>query len=302
MTYLGNAPYCYASTLAMTLGSPVAPATVEALTGSAFGFQRIGDLPLFDPPGWDPDQGIDQALAVMGVRHERMTFPDEAAALATLRRLVAAGPVFVGPLEMGLLRHQGGSDRPMGADHFVAVVALDDRRVVMHDPQGHPYAQLPLADFLAAWGSGTIAYAEGRFPLRTGFSAPVGTVADWARAVLPHALAWAEGRHAVGDAPGDSVAALQALRDETRAGRLSPVAASVLREFAVRAGARRRADTADLLHRFEAPAALLTAQAETLGGAQLDVIDADWAALAARLDRLAALQRELTEALRALAG
>ncbi|MDO5092931.1 MAG: hypothetical protein Q4D79_05830 [Propionibacteriaceae bacterium] len=76
MTYLGNSPYCYANTLAMTFGVPISPSLIEVLTSSGFGYQRIGPLPLFDPPGWDPDQGLDQALRIMDVHHQRMTFED----------------------------------------------------------------------------------------------------------------------------------------------------------------------------------------------------------------------------------
>ena len=45
----------------------------------------------------------------MGVRHERLTFTDEGRALDTLQELTASGPVFVGPLDMGLLRYQPGT-------------------------------------------------------------------------------------------------------------------------------------------------------------------------------------------------
>ena len=38
-------------------------AVVETLTGSPFGFQLLaGKLPLFDPLGWNPDLGLDQAI------------------------------------------------------------------------------------------------------------------------------------------------------------------------------------------------------------------------------------------------
>ena len=72
---------------------------------------------------------------------------------------------------MGLLRYQPGMDRPTSADHFVAVLDVGDRHIIMHDPQGHPYAALGIADFLLAWGAETIGYSRGRFPLRTGFTA-----------------------------------------------------------------------------------------------------------------------------------
>lgn len=97
VTYLGSSPSCYSNTLAMTLGYPVAMRTIWALSGSAFGYQRVGLLPLFDPPGWNPDRGIDQALSIMAVRSQRLTFEDPAEALDGLTRLAGRGPVFVGP-------------------------------------------------------------------------------------------------------------------------------------------------------------------------------------------------------------
>lgn len=299
MTYLGNSPSCYANTLAMTLGSPISAPLVDVLTSSAFGYQRIGPLPLFDPPGWDPDQGLNQALRIMRVEHERLTFDDADEALATLRRLAKQGPVFVGPLEMGLLRHQEGSDRPTGADHYVAVLDVNDERIMMHDPQGHPFATLPIRDFMNAWGSDTIGYADGRFPLRTSFTAPNGTPAEWVTASLPDALNWAEGNEAIPIFPPGNEAGLAALAEEANLGAISDVTADVLRNFALRLGARRRSDAADALRGFPELAALLHQQARIIGGAQLDVIDSDWDALSTRLTRCAEMHTQVVAALRA---
>lgn len=298
MTYLGNSPSCYANTLAMTIGVPISAQLIDVLTSSAFGYQRIGPLPLFDPPGWDPDQGLDQALRIMGVAHERLTFdvPDEA--LATLRRLADVGPVFVGPLEMGLLRHQEGSDRPTGADHFVAVLDVNDERVMMHDPQGHPFATLPVADFLSAWGSETIGYANGRFPLRTGFTAPVGAPSEWVSASLPDALNWAEGNEAILIFPPGNAQGLRELAEEARSGAISEVTADVLRSFALRLGARRRSDAADALPDYPELASILRQQAEIIGGGQLDAIDSDWKTLSRRLLELAELHANILSTLR----
>ena len=284
----------------MTLGHPIDASTVEALTGSAFGYQRMARLPFFDPPGWDPDAGIDQALTIMGVRHERLTFTDEGRALDTLRELTASSPVFVGPLDMGLLRYQPGMDRPTSADHFVAVLDVGDRHIIMHDPQGHPYAALGIADFLLAWGAETIGYSRGRFPLRTGFTAPVGSLDEWAVAALPFALGWATGQHAVPGFPSGNVAGLAELRDEALDGGLPEAASSILANFGVRLGARRRLDTAGLLHRFPELSELLRQQAKVLGGAQIDVIDADWRSLADRLDRIGSLHDAITATLRTM--
>lgn len=297
--YSGNSPYCYSNTLAMTLGHPVEAATIEALTGSAFGYQRVGPLPLFDPPGWNPDRGLDQALEIMGVAHERRTFLDPTSALDALRSLVASGPVFVGPLEMGLLRHQPGSDRPTGADHFVAVLHLDDERVIMHDPQGHPYAALPVSTFMAAWGAETIGYAEGRYPLRTGFTTPVGTPEQWATASLQYALAWATGEHAIPVFPPGNVAGLSQLCTELTSGSLEEPTPSVLADFALRLGSRRRDDTAEALHAYPDLARPLRHQASVIGGAQLDVILADWPSLVTRIRQISTLHEEITTAIRA---
>lgn len=300
MTYLGNSPSCYANTLAMTIGSPISAPLVEVLTSSAFGYQRIGPLPLFDPPGWDPDQGLDQALRIMGVDHERRTFEDPNEALATLRRLATGGPVFVGPLEMGLLRHQEGSDRPTGADHFVAVLDVDDERIMMHDPQGHPFAVLPIEDFVTAWGSDTIGYARGRFPLRTGFTVPAGTPDEWVAASLPDSLTWAEGSDAIPTFLPGSEQGLVEFAEEAASGALSDVTVDVLRSFSLRLGARRRSDAADALRNYPELAALLREQGRLIGGGQLDAIDSDWKALAARFTGMAELHTRIVAVLRSI--
>ena len=170
----------------------------------------------------------------------------------------------------------------------------------MHDPQGHPYAALGIADFLLAWGAETIGYSRGRFPLRTGFTAPVGSLDEWAVAALPFALGWATGQHAVPGFPSGNVAGLAELRDEALDGGLPEAASSILANFGVRLGARRRLDTAGLLHRFPELSELLRQQAKVLGGAQIDVIDADWRSLADRLDRIGSLHDAITATLRTM--
>ena len=100
--YVGSGPYCYANSLSMVVGSGRRPELVETLTGSPFGFQMVGPLPLFDPAGWDPDTGLDQAVALLGWDCDRETFTSADEAFERLTALCTDGPVFVGPLEMGL--------------------------------------------------------------------------------------------------------------------------------------------------------------------------------------------------------
>ena len=142
--YIGSGPYCYANSLAMVLGPHAPdPSALEVLTGSPFGFEMLeGTLPLFDPLGWEPDTGLDDAIARLGWTCERHDGggPDEA--VDRLREASAAAPVLAGPVEMGLLLHQPGSGRAIGADHFVVVTEVTADTVCFHDPHGHPHATL----------------------------------------------------------------------------------------------------------------------------------------------------------------
>jgi hypothetical protein len=294
--YVGSGPYCYSNTLSMVVGEGWRPGLVETLTGSPFGFQMVGPLPLFDPAGWDPDLGLDQALDLLGWTSDRESFEAADEAFARLTWLCRQGPVFVGPLEMGLLRHQPGSDRPMGADHFVAVLEAGPEGVTMHDPQGHPYAWLTRDDFLAAWGSDTLGYGSGRFPLRTNFRRiAVRTEQDALSSLLPLAHGWACGDQASGSG---TVVALEDLAGRAEAGLGAP-ALPALHQFSLRLGARRRVDAALELASWSRIAELLDRQARALGQAQLSAVCADGPALARTFRRLAGLQEDLVQALAA---
>jgi hypothetical protein len=139
--YIGSGPYCYANSLAMVLGPGAPPpAVLEVLTGSPFGFELLGGrLPFFDPYGWDPDRGLNDAIGLLGWACRRTGAQDGAEALATLRTALRSGPALVGPVEMGLFRHQPGMTAAVGADHFVAVLEADDELVRFHDPHGQPW-------------------------------------------------------------------------------------------------------------------------------------------------------------------
>lgn len=293
--YLGSSPYCYANTLCTVTGEGWDPGLVETLTGSPFGFQMVGSLPLFDPPGWDPDTGVDQALALLGWACDRETFTSEDAAFSRLEELSARGSVYVGPLELGLLAHQPGADRPLGADHFVTVLEAGPEGVVMHDPQGHPYAWLPREVFLAAWGSETLGYGVGRFPLRSDFRRCHPRTADHAlRELLPLARDWATGREA-SELPS-GLEALHRLADSAEEGLGAP-ALPVLQNFSLRLGARRRADAAAALAAWPEVAAVLDKQARVLGGAQFAAVRADGRSLAEALREAGRLHAELIDVL-----
>ena len=114
--YVGNGPYCYTNSLLTVLGGEApTPGIVETLTSSAFGFQLLaGRLPLFDPYGWNPDHGLDQALRLLGYSWQRVTSDSATQALTALRDRVREGPVLIGPVDMGLLAHNRAAIAPPG--------------------------------------------------------------------------------------------------------------------------------------------------------------------------------------------
>lgn len=303
LPYTGSGPYCYANSLSMMLGddSP-SPSTIEVLTGSPFGMQLLADrLPLFDPYGWDPDQGIDDAVRLLGWRCRRQAGGDADTALELLREGLTRGPVMVGPVELGLLSHQPDMTGPIGADHWVVVIGIDDDTVLMHDPQGHPFATLPLPRFLQAWRAERIPWVSPPFVLRSDFVRDTEVPATEAlRAVIPGAVSWLSNEYS-GELPPKTLgtaAALERLAGQLEAG-LDPGVRGHLVHFAVRVGARRLNDAAVALASIDAPEAASVAQrqARLLGSLQYDLVTEADTAAAATLRAMAGGYDELAAAL-----
>ncbi|MCP3802531.1 hypothetical protein NLX83_24985 [Allokutzneria sp. A3M-2-11 16] len=288
--YVGSGPYCYSNSFAMVFGAD-APSTavIETATGSPFGMQLVnGNLPFFDPCGWTPEAGFDGALTALGWSSTTVRATDAGEALSLLRESLVDGPVWVGPVEMGHLRHQPDMTGPIGADHYVVVIEVDDERVLMHDPQGFPYASLPLDDFVEAWRIEEVGYGKP-FTMRTGFTriAEVSEV-DAIRASVPIAVHWLS--------QGDNGAAAEALADLVEAGEHPR---EHLIHFAVRVGARRVADAATCLARTGLIRAsrILGEQARLIGSTQHPLVVGDHKRAADALRALAPTYDELLTAL-----
>ncbi|TCO51998.1 hypothetical protein EV646_101994 [Kribbella antiqua] len=301
--YLGSGPYCYSNSLAMVLGDHAPPpAVIEVLTGSPFGVQLIsGRVPLFDPYGWDPDLGLDAAIDLLGwtCAHQGASSADEA--LKLLRAAVKEGPVLVGPVEMGLLLHHPGAGDPIEADHFLVVLDVDSERVLMHDPQGFPYATLPLEAFVAAWRADSIGYKRHSYGMRSGFRRVQGIGADDAlRASVPAAAAWASLRDDVEVAPGTvgNEAALERFADLLEQG-MDPGIRGLMTHFAVRVGARRLADGAVAMNRIglRGAAEILDSQARMVGSLQYELTAGSPQVAASIVRKLAPTYAELADAL-----
>lgn len=162
------------------------------------------------------------------------------------------------------------------------------------------YAALPAEDFMKAWGSDTIGYGEGRFPLRTGFTDPIGAPDAWAAASVPFALNWAEGNEAIPGFPAGNIEGLNELGNQATDGILPDVTIAVLRDFAIRLGARRRADAACFLSNFPELSNLLSRQASVIGSAQISVIDSDWISFSQQMTDVAGLHGDILSVLRTL--
>ncbi|MBE1207033.1 hypothetical protein [Aminobacter carboxidus] len=290
--YTGSGPYCYANSFAMMFGAD-APSTavIEVAIGGPFGMQLIGGkMPFFDPYGWDPEKGFEDALLALGWTSIVAQGGNAEEALARLKEALAVGPVWIGPVEMGHLRHQPRMRGPIEADHYVVAIEVDDDSILMHDPQGYPYARLPLADFMAAWSAKTLIYGTP-YTMRTAFKriADIADV-DAIKASIPSAIRWLsmDGEHDMPQGSSGNAAAAEAL-----ARLIEPRCNQDLRghmiHFAVRAGARRAADAATCLERagYTEAARIAGKQARLIGGMQYPLVVGHDASAAAALRELA---------------
>jgi hypothetical protein len=160
---------------------------------------------------------------------------------------------------------------PIGADHYVVVLDVDDDRVLIHDPQGYPYAEVPINDFMTAWRADTVNYGDP-YTMRTDF-VKVADVsdADAIRSIIPSAIEWLSMRTDPEMPPGSlgNGEAAERVADMIEAG-----AGGGLREhliyFAIRVGARRLGDTADCLALagYTEAAAIAATQARLVGSMQ----------------------------------
>ncbi|KAL7788931.1 NlpC/p60-like transpeptidase [Trichoderma ceciliae] len=300
--YIGSGPYCYANALAMMLGTDApSPAVIEFATSSPFGMEIVGGkLPFFDPYGWTPLEGIKGALKAMGWESTLVVGKDASDALQRLTQEVIKGPVFVGPVEMGHLRYQPGNNGPMGADHYVVVLGVRDGMVELHDPHGHPYATLPVSDFMLAWRADRLGYGKP-YMMYTDFrNMEQVTEDDVIRRSIATGLRWLsmDGDHDMPPASKGNQDAVEHLATMVEKN-YSPNLRGHLVYFAVRVGARRAADAATCLARvgYGDAARILTKQARLIGSLQYPLVKGDIATVTSILRALAPSYGELKDSL-----
>jgi hypothetical protein len=276
-------------------------AVIEVATGGPFGMQLIGDtLVFFDAYGWNPGMGFDRALNAIGWTSTISKGGDADEALARLAAAAVNGPVWVGPVEMGHLHHQPEMTGPIGADHYVVVLDVNDERVLVHDPHGYPYAEVPIDDFTTAWRADTISYGDP-YTMRTDFVKVADiTDADAIRSIIPSAIQWLSMSSDLKMPPG-SLGNGEAA--ERVAHMIDAGAGGGLREhliyFAIRVGARRLSDTADCLTLagYTQAATIAATQARLVGSMQHPMVTGNFSRAAAALRELAPTYSRLQAAL-----
>ncbi|WP_283137474.1 hypothetical protein [Rhizohabitans arisaemae] len=271
------------------------PSAIEVLTGMPFGAQLYENgLIFFDPPGLDPLIGIDEALELMGRRAERSGGGTAEEAVARLRRVNPSSPALVGPVEIGLLRHQPDMNGPIASDHYVVVLGVEGDTVLMHDPHGFPYATMPVDKFIASWRTDTIGYPAESFTMWRNFKKIRDLdVHTMLRDSIPRAIRLLGGT----PPPADAIHRLI----EIVGGDLNPGYRAHLTHFAVRVSARRLADAAHWLGEigYGRASEVAAFQARLVGGLQYPLVVQDDATAMDLLRQLAPTYEQLREALAA---
>jgi hypothetical protein len=296
MEYHGSVPYCYANSVAMLLsahGERVYPGLVEVLTGVGLGAVQAPDgrTYLSTTPQQVP-AGVDRALELLGLAATAATGPEDADVLELLRADLVAGPVMLGPLDMGHLTYIPWHGALAGSDHYLVATAVDDQRAYLQDPAGFPGTALGREDLARAWRAERI-------------GAPGGPYRRWLR---PRRVARPTGRRLHDDAmasfraayrdlpPGDGV--IRALAKRLRPGQVTDGERGFLTAFTFPLGARRALDYAAFF--AEGGDAELAAakrgQARLLGESLLAANRDDWPRVADALEVLADLEEELDRA------
>ncbi len=295
--YSGSGAYCYANSLHMCpraagFDAVPGPGFLECLTTMPFGAGYIrleqGALPLLSPVTVDPDAGLTRALAALGWTCQEGQGGDEAEALDRLREGLAHGPVVLGPLDMGYLSYRPDCAHQPDADHHIAVLALEDGHALVHDPDGYPYAVLPLADLLTSWRADSIDWKRGAYRMRYAFRQQhPRSREDMIRRTLPlireNLLADPGGPVEYG-----GVCALRMLADDVR-GEVAPRLHGSLVYFLLPLAARRFLDGALFFAEARLPeaAAILDRQARLCGEAQTLTLQKRYGEVARRIDEVA---------------
>ena len=295
LTYIGNAPYCYANSAAMLLesaGESIEPRLIEVLSGVGLGACWIAESQVFFLSGWTsvPDLGLSQSFRLLGFEVAEEAESDGAPMpVDALNLQLSRGPVLLGPLDMGELPYHPSSRGANGVDHFVLALHVEDGAVVVHDPAGYPTMPIDVEALGRAWRADLIEYRRGAYrrwhsPARMEDPSP-GQIVE--AAVQSFGQAYRDSRTEADDDDAIGPEAIEALAATTRDGDLRDQGLALLRRFSLPLGVRRALDYSWYLRDFNPELAdLKERQAWHLARAHAAAARCDWDPLADHLMHL----------------
>lgn len=304
--YAGNSAYCYSHSLHMCLqhaGMPHLPqvSLVECMTGMPFGACFLKrEAPLFfpSPASIDPHSGLTRALATLGWTCTVWQGDDADTALAALQEALRAGPVLLGPLDMGFLPYDPNHLHKRGGDHFLIALKLEADHVQVHDPQLYPCAVLPVTDLMRAWYATDLGYATRAYTLRAGFREQRRLSQEHMLNATPMTAQEVSRTTPTGPVAYGGAAAFT-LAAEVLHHRPSRAFIELLTHFALPLGARRCLDAAGFLTVVgkTTAARLMVDKAEAFGQAQYYAVQKDWQRTTELLEHLAQVEAKMAQSL-----
>jgi hypothetical protein len=293
--------YCYANSTAMLLdsaGEQVSPRLIEALSAVGLGASLMPDGLTFFGELTAPDNGISQALGLLG-----FTFEEAAAETADqppfdrLRAVLDESPAVLGPLDMMYLSYNPMRSRHPGVDHYVLAYGMADDRIYLHDPAGFAHVFIEKHQLAQALKADAVPYRRGYYRLwtapRRSAVLTLEDTYDRAIAVFQRLYKRAEQRAAIaGGLIGRD--ALLALADIVERGSLSAAQREHLIYFALPLGAKRALDYAaffaghhDLLQQLKQE------QAKEFGTCLTSVVASNWNDAGLSLRKLAEIEASI---------
>ena len=301
LTYIGNAPYCYANSASMLLesaGESVEPRLIEVLSGVGLGASWIPESQTLFLSGWTvPDIGVSQSSRLLGFEVAEEAESDGAPMpVEALDLQLIEGPVMLGPLDLGELSYHPNARGANGIDHFVVALHKEDGAVVVHDPAGYPAMPIDVEALGRASRADLIEYRRGAYrrwhsPARVEDPSPEQISGA---AVQSFGQAYRDSRTI--DDPDAVVGpeAVEELVGTIRGRELRDSGLEHLRRFALPLGVRRALDYSWYLREFNpALADLKEKQAWHLARAHTAAVRCEWGPLADHLSHSADLEHKV---------
>jgi hypothetical protein len=150
------------------------PAFFELITTIPFGIRHVNDNPnrLIDSIT-DPDIGINIAFDLLGIDCSYKYYPKndismKEKAIDSLIRMVQAGPVIIGPVNMGLLPYYYNNFQYHGIDHYLVAIdySLKADQIILMDTERVGVVSIRMDDFIPSWLAKDLIEGNGAFTMR----------------------------------------------------------------------------------------------------------------------------------------